>query len=652
MNNYLKFDRNKLVNLKYSLGIEFLRSNRAGAYAYTTLPFCNTRKYHGLLVVPLWDLDGEWHVLLSSLDETVIQREREFHLALRKYPGTYHPQGHKYLRDFHTDPIPTHIYRVGGVILQKEVILAQNEERVLFRYTLLDAHSPTTLRLQPFFAFRQRHHLSKANFDVIPKVEPAENGIRYRMYETYPYLYLQASKPVEYIHAPDWYYNVEYEEEQRRGYDYQEDLYSVGFFEFPIKKGETIAFSVGTEPIKPSNIKRRFTIEVKRRIPRTSFENNLENAAQQFFMHHGRKLYIIAGFPWFGVWSRDTFISLPGLSIARGEPGLAWKVLDTMSPHLRDGLFPNAGMDEDSDVNSADAPMWYIWAVQQLAMYTGEYDKIYRKYWRYIRQILESYRRGTHYNIHMDDNGLIYQGVEGKALTWMDAIVDGKPVTPRRGYAVEINALWYNNVRFALDLAEKNGDSKFTDAWQDLPGKIKESFTNTFWDNSRKYLADYVNENERNFDVRPNQVIATSLPYVMLNLDQMKHVLDIVKHQLLTPKGLRSLTPNHPQYTGIYQGDQRHRDLAYHQGTVWVWQLSHFVEGYLRVHRRSALAFVERVYHNFEEEMTRAAIGTVSEIFDGDAPHHPRGAVSQAWSVSEVIRIRYIIDQFRNQNQS
>ncbi len=645
--SYLKFDRNQLVNLKYSLGIEILRSNRAGAYAFSTLPFANTRKYHGLLVVPLWDLDGEWHVLLSALDETVIQHDREFHLALRKYPNTYHPQGHKYLRDFYTDPIPTHIYRVGGVILKKEVILVENEDRILFRYTLLDAHSPTFLRLQPFFAFRQRHKLSKANFDVIPKVEMIENGVKYRMYDTYPYLYLQASKPVDYTHAPDWYYNVEYEEERRRGYEYHEDLYSIGFFEFPIKIGETIGFSVGTEPVNPNVIKRKFTLEVKKRIPRTSYENNLENAAQQFFMNRGNKLYIIAGFPWFGVWARDTFISLPGLTIARGKPELAYKVLDVMKEHLRDGLFPNAGMDENSDVNSADAPMWFIWAIQQLAYHTQQWQKIWRKYWHAIRQILEAYRRGTHYNIHQDANGLIYQGVEGKALTWMDAIVDGKPVTPRRGYAVEINALWYNNVKFALELARRFDDKQFTGQWEGLPEQIKSSFLELFWDNSRKYLADYVNENERNFDVRPNQVIATSLPYTMLSLEQMRNVLEIIINQLLTPKGLRTLSPNHPDYKGIYQGDQRQRDLAYHQGTVWVWQLSHFVEGYLRVHQRSGLGLVERLYHNFEEEMSRGAIGTIPEIFDGDAPHHPRGAVSQAWSVSEVIRIKFIIDNFK-----
>lgn len=645
--SYLKFDRNQLVNLKYSLSLEFIRSNRAGSFAYTTLPYCNTRKYHGLLVVPLWDLDGEWHVLLSGLDETIIQREKEFHFALRKYPTTYHPQGHKYLNDFHTDPIPTHIYRVGGVKLKKEAILAQNEERIMFRYTLLDAHSATKLRLQPFFAFRQRHKLSKANFDVIPKVDFIDNGIKYRMYEAYPYLHLQASKKFDYIHAPDWYYSIEYEVERERGYDFQEDLYSIGFFEFELKKGESVVFSVGTAPANPDQLKRKFTLEVKKRIPRTSFENNLQNAAEQFFVQRDKNLYIIAGFPWFGVWARDTFISLPGLTIATGMVDKAWKVLDTMSTHLKDGLFPNAGMYEGSDMNSVDAPLWYVWSIQQLDYHTGNRKKILAKYWKNISQILNSYRAGTHYNIKMHDNGLIWAAAENKALTWMDAIVNGEPVTPRHGYPVEIQALWYNAVMYALELARDKGEQEFINHWQSIPERTKQSFLEKFWSPSPGYLADYVNNEQINIQIRPNQVIATSLPYSMLTVEQMNRVLKVVEKQLLTPKGLRSLSPNDPQYIGIYSGEQKQRDLAYHQGTVWVWQLSHFIEGYLRVNERSGLHLAEKMYHNFEEEMTKAAIGTISEIFDGDAPHNPRGAVSQAWSVSEVLRIKYIIENFK-----
>ncbi len=644
--NFIKIDKHLLTNLNYSLKRELLRSNHSGSYACTTLVFCNTRKYHGLLVCPCPNIDNEWHVLLSAIDETVIQREREFHLALRKYPGTYHPQGHKYLRDFYTDPIPTHIYRVGGVILKKEALLSEKEERILLRYTLIDAHSPTFLRLQPFFAYRQRHRLSKANFDVITKYEPVENGIKYRMYLGYPALYLQASKPVEYTHAPDWYYNVEYEEERKRGYEYQEDLFSVGFFEFPIKKGESVVFSVGKEPINPLSVKRKFTIELKKRIPRNNFENNLKNSAQQFFYKYGNKTYIIAGFPWFGVWARDTFISLPGLAIGLNDMKTAKNVLHSMSEHIKDGLFPNSEITPNADYNSIDAPLWFIWALQQLFIYSK--DKSFLSgFWKKIEHILQSYRKGTHYNIGMRDNYLIGGGISGKALTWMDAIVDGKPVTPRIGYPVEINALWYNAVSFALEAAKILGKETFIKQWKDLPHKIKESFLQYFYSSEKEYLADYLDwDLKPDFSIRPNQVIALSLPYRMVNKVQAQKILKVIELHLLTPKGLRTLSPYHKDYKGKYEGDQRQRDLAYHQGTVWVWLLGHYVEAYLRIYGKSGLSFARRAYKNFEEELSRGALGTISEIFDGDPPYEPKGAISQAWSVAELLRIKYMMDNF------
>ena len=642
----MKFEKTKLTNLNYSLSKELIRSNRSGSYSSTTIPFCNTRKYHGLLVCPCDEIDGEWYVLLSALDETVIQREREFHLALRKYPGTYAPQGHKYLRDFHTDPIPTHIYRVGGVILKKEALLSIQEERILIRYTLLDAHSPTYLRLQPFFAYRQRHQLSKANFDVLKNYEPVENGIKYRMYYGLPALYLQISKKADYVHAPDWYYNVEYEEEKRRGYEYHEDLYSTGFFEFKIEKGESVVFSAGKTPIKPNTLKRKFTLEIKKRVPRTSMENDLKNAAEQFFMKKGNKTYVIAGFPWFGVWARDTFIALPGLTIPRDDFKTAKQVLMTMSEELRDGMFPNAGTGENADVNSIDAPLWYIWAIQKLYCHTNNITTV-KPFWKHIKKILETYRVGTVYNIGMRSNYLIAGGVQGKALTWMDAIVDGKPVTPRIGYPVEINALWYNDIKFALEIAEKLQDTKFIEQWKDFPEKIKENFLKHFYNKDYEYLADYLDYDlNPDFTIRPNQVIATSLPYTMLKKTQIEKILKIIEQFLLTPKGLRTLSPQHPDYIGVYEGDQRARDLAYHQGTVWTWLLGHYVEGYLKIHKKSGLRYAQRIYNNFKEEMTRAGIGTISEIFDGDPPHNPKGAISQAWSVAEVLRIKFMIDNF------
>ncbi len=645
--SYIEFEKSKLINLEYSLKREFIRSNRAGAYASSTIINCNTRKYHGLLIAPMDELDGENHVLLSALDETVIQHGKEFHLAVRRYPGgVFHP-GHKYLRDFNSEPIPTLIYRVGGVILQKEMLLVEETEQVLIKYTLLDAHSPTTLRLHPFLAFRNVHKLSKANLDVNPHYQEAKNGIKARMYNAYPYLYMQLSKKTEYIHAPDWYYNIEYLEEEKRGYEFSEDLFVPGYFEFSIKKGESVVFSASLQETVPASLKRKFTSEIKKRIPRNNFENCLINSAQQFIKRRKGKTEIIAGFPWFGPWGRDTFIALPGLTHTRGDDKTAKDVLDTMSAQLHQGLFKNMGSHEGADLNSVDAPLWFFWAIQQYVAATGKYKQAWKDWGDAMKSILENYKKGTKYNIKMHDNYLIWAGQEGKALTWMDAVVDGVPVTPRIGYDVEIQALWYNALMFALELAGKNKDKKFIDAWQDLPGKVKKSFIETFWIEKKKHLYDYVANGHGDKAVRPNQLIAVSMPYSMLNIEQMKGVVDRCLSELLTPRGMRSLSPKNPEYKGVYEGNQAARDRAYHQGTVWPWLAGHFAEAYLRVYEKSGLHLIEKFYYGFEEEMNIAGIGSISEIYDGNPPHQARGAISQAWSVAELLRIKSMIDQYK-----
>ncbi len=646
--SYLNFEKRQLINLSYSLSREIIRSNRAGSYASTTITFCNTRKYHGLLICPLDDLDGEKHILLSALDETIIQHDQEFHLGSRCYSGLYHPLGHKYIRDFHSNPIPTHSYRVGGVILKKEIILAEAEERILFRYTLEEAHSPTKIRFQPYLAFRQIHKLSHANLEVNSKFEPVSNGIRVKLYTGYPHLYLQSSKKNEYTHAPDWYYNVEYQEEEKRGYDFHEDLFSIGFFELSLKKGESIVFSAGTTEIEPKNLKRKFTTEINKRTPRNSYEHNLENSAQQFFVKKGKKLYVTAGYPWFGIWGRDTFISLPGLSIARKDFKTAKNVLDTMSAELRNGLFPNLGIGNTADVNSVDAPLWFIWALQKYVYALGSFATIWKCYGKKIKEILEAYKNGTTYGIKMRQNSLIYSGVQGKALTWMDTMVNGKAVTPRIGYDVEINALWYNAVCFALEVAKKARDKDFLTNWENLPKQIASSFESIFWSDEKGYLADYVDDEKTDWSIRPNQIFAASLPFAVLSEAKRVKMLKKVQKELLTPKGLRTLSPRNPDYKGIYEGNQEKRDKAYHQGTVWPWLLGHFVEAYLKAYGKEAIDFSEKIFRGFEEDMTNAGIGTISEIYDGNPPHYPRGAISQAWSVAEILRIKCLIDEYKN----
>lgn len=644
--SYITFDKNQLINLEYSLGKELIRSNRAGAYGSMTIICCNTRKYHGLLVAPQPGIDAENHVLLSALDETVIQHDAEFNLAIHKYPGgVYHPKGHKYIRDFVLEPMPYLIYRVGGVVLKKEMVLMGKHNRALIKYTLLDAHSPTTLRLRPFLAFRNVHRLSKANMDLRDKYEPVVNGIKMRLYPGYSPLYMQISKEAEYVHVPGWFYNIEYHEEMIRGYDYQEDLFVPGFFDVPMKKDEPVIFAAGTGLVNPKGLKRAFTMEVKDRIPRDSFENCLVNAARQFIVRGKDRTEMVAGFPWFGRWGRDTFIALPGLTLCTGDAKTCRDVLDTMVADLNGPLFPNVGKGDASNYHSIDAPLWFFWALQQYAQHTGKKAAIWKDYGKKMRMILNGYRDGTDFNIHMQDDGLIYGGGPGLALTWMDAVVDGKPVTPRTGLDVEINALWYNAIRFSIEAAEAAGNKNFAAEWQPVADRIPQSFSEAFYDREKGYLADVVDGDRKDFTVRPNQIFAVSLPYSPVSDELASQVVDTVQRELLTPHGLRTLSPKNPDYKGIYYGTQKQRDRAYHQGTAWPWLLSHFAEAYLKMHGVSGVPFVKELYNGFEEEMTEAGVGTISEVYDGDPPHKSGGAISQAWSVSELLRIRRMLEE-------
>jgi predicted glycogen debranching enzyme len=642
--SYISFIKSQLINLEFALSRELVRSNRSGGYSSTTIAGCNTRKYHGLLVIPQPWFDHDNHVLLSSIDETIIQHDEQFNFGVRMYPhGAFDPKGHKYLREFTSEPIPKLVYRVGGVVLSKEILFAENESRILVKYTLIDAHSRTTLRLKPFLAFRNVHQLSKANIDLNNKYEDIANGKSWQMYGGYSRLFFQLSKEAEYTHCPDWYYDVVYIREQERGFPYQEDLYVPGFFEVELKKGESVVVSAGLEEKQPSTFVRRFNTESEKRTPRNNFENCLINSAEQFIVRDKKKAEIMAGFPWFGTWGRDTFIALPGLTLLRNAESDFKAVIDTALNTMRGPLFPNVGKDNKSDFASADAPLWFFWSMQQFARIKGNHTEIWKSYKKKFEIILNGYRQGTDFNIRMDQNGLIYAGGTGLALTWMDVVSNGKPVTPRSGYAVEINALWYNAICFALEMAEKAGDKAFISAWGELPALIKESFVSTFWSDKQAYLADYVFENRQDWSVRPNMLFAVSLDFSPLNDDMQVKVLNKVRSELLTERGLRSLSPKDPAYHGVLVGNQEERDQAYHQGSVFPWLIAPFCSAWLRLHGRSGVSFVEEIYRSFEPVIFEAGIGNISEVFDGDPPHDPRGGISQAWNVAALLTVHKLL---------
>jgi glycogen debranching enzyme, archaeal type, putative len=646
---YLKFDSSQLINLEYSLNREILRTNRGGSYSCSTIIRCNTRKYHGLLVCPIEKFDGERYVFLSNLDETVIQHNTEFNLGIHKFQGdSYYPKGHKYIQELEMDTISVTTFRVGGVVLKKESVLVDQEEQILIRYTLEDAHSPTKLRFRPFLAFRNIHELTHANMVANTRIAKVSNGIKSKLYSGFPSLYLQFSKDVEFVQVPDWYYNIEYIKELERGYDFKEDLFVPGYFEVDIKKGESVVFSGSLKEDNPVNFKKKFNNEEAKRYPRDSFRNCLITAAKQFIVRKDNKTEVIAGYPWFGPWGRDTFISLPGLTLAIDDPETFLAVVDTMVARMKGGLFPNMGSDKNPAFNSVDAPLWFFSALQQYAAYSGKHEEVWDRYGKHMKDILKGFRDGLPFNIKMHDNGLIYAGAPGKALTWMDAVVHGVPVTPRTGYQVEINALWYNAVKFSLQLAEIAKDSKFIKDWKDIPGKIESSFVETFWSCGRGYLADYVNGDLKDCSVRPNMVIAASLEYSLLSDEMKKTIIDLTTSELLTPRGLRTLTPKSPDYKGVYEGTQESRDKAYHQGTVWPWLLEPYCKAYLKLHKQSGVAHVKKLLEGFEEEMTKHGIGTIAEIYNGDPPHQAQGAISQAWSVAALLQMFKMIESYNN----
>ena len=638
-----------MTNLQDSLRREFLRTNRSGAYSSSTLVDCNTRKYHGLLVVPVPELDDENHVLLSSLDCTVIQHGAEFNLGLHKYQGNnFSPNGHKYIREYDATEVPTTTYRVGGVILKKEIVFQHYEDRILIRYTLVDAHSATTLRFRPFLAFRSVRQFTHENSTASREYSAVDNGIKTCMYAGYPDLYMQFSKKNEFIFMPDWYRGIEYPKEQERGYASNEDLYVPGYFEMPIKKGESIIFAASTSAIKPSAMKKLFDDEVADRVPRDNFYHCLVTAAHQFHRKEKNKdRYLMAGYPWFKCRARDTFIALPGLTLAIGEIDYFEKVMKTAERDLRAFMSDKPTSGKIYEIEQPDVPLWAVWAMQQYAKEVGR-DKCFEMYGKLLQDIIKFILDGKHPNLRLDDNGLLYSNGRDKAVTWMNSTANGKPVVPRSGYIVEFNALWYNALKFCASMAAEKGDVKGAENVEAIAAKVKDSFVDTFL-NEYGYLLDYVDGNMMDWSVRPNMIFAVAFDYSPLNQQQMKSVVDICTRELLTPKGLRSLSPKSGGYNPIYVGPQTQRDYAYHQGTAWPWLGGFYMEACLKLYKRSRLSFIERQLVGYEDEMDYHAIGTISELFDGNPPFSGRGAMSFAMNVAEILRTLKLMEKYSYQ---
>lgn len=644
--SYLKFEKAQMTNLQESLRRELLRTNRSGAYSCSTVADCNTRKYHGLLVVPVPELDDDNHVLLSSLDATVIQHGAEFNLGLHKYlGGAYSPNGHKYIREFSLETVPTTRYRVGGVVLKKEVIFQAYATRVLIRYTIEDAHSATTLRLKPFLAFRSVNSLCHENWQVNKEYKTISGGIKTCLYNGYPMLYMQCSKKSEFIYAPVWNKNLQYDKEFERGYEGIEDLYVPGYFEISVKKGDQIVFAAGTEEVKPSTLKSLFDQEVSLRAPRDNFYRTLVCSAHQFhYRISDTERYLLAGYPWFKVRARDTFISLPGLTLAIEEADYFKLVMDTAVKGIYEFMSGKPLSGQIKEIEQPDVLLWAIWAIQQYAKKVGK-PTAYAEYGKLITDILLYIENNRHANVQLMENGLLHIEGRDKAMTWMNSVANGRPVVPRTGYVVEINALWYNALMFCAEMAEDNKDTKAAEKLVALAAKAKESFQKMFITEAG-YLFDYVEEGIYDPSVRPNMIFPVAFDYSPLEKEQQKKVLDFCTRELLTPKGLRTLSPKAGGYNPMYVGAQTQRDYAYHNGTAWPWLGGFYMEACLKVYKRTRLSFVQRQMVGYEDEMMYHALGSISELFDGNPPFHGRGASAFAMNVAEILRTNALIDEY------
>lgn len=648
--SYLRYDKRLINNLDESLQREYIRTNRMGAYCCSSIVDCNTRKYHGALVVPIPSLSRNNHVLLSSLDVSIIQHDVPFNIALHHYRGdTFSPKGHKYIREYNVDIASATTYRVGGVVLRREMFLCHYEQRILFKYTLLECHSPTTLRFSPLLAFRDVKMLTHRNEQINRNYTQVEGGLSWCLYPGYPNLYLQFSQATQFVDTPHWNEQVLYFKERDRGYEHTEDLYVPGYFECPIELNKPIYVSAGIEATQPEALAELFDAEHKVRIPRLDFRSCLLSSAQQFYFRpNAEDGYLLAGYPWFGVRARDLFVALPGCSIYADAPERYYRIMDTAIPVLQKHIRGQAYDSLISQIEDPDVLLWAVWAIQQFA-YKNGLDEARERYGDFVHEVLQ-YHLGKHSRskVTLAENGLLYAEGNGEPLSWMDAKLEGRAVIPRRGYLVEVNALWYNTLMFVKELLPEIWERAGYKYYQEL---MERHFRSIFV-NEHGYLYDYVTlSGERDLSVRPNMIFAVSLPYSPLSRREQRQVVDIITRELRTPKGLRTLSPKSYGYRAQCQGSQRERELSYYNGSAWAWLLGPYFEAYLKLYGRGAIGFVERTLIGMEEEVHEHGVGTISELFDGNPPYRGRGAISLAMSVGEILRSLALLKDSRGQYQ-
>ena len=645
---FLKFNKSELVNLEYSLKREIIAANESGAYCNTSIVTCNTRRYHGLLAVPVQELGGGKYMLLSALDESLILGGKQFNLGIHCYGDTYEPRGHKYIVDFDAAPVPVVTYKVGGILFTKTIMMVPDNDQVLIKYELLQAPSKVTLALKPFLAFRSVHSLTSQNAEAYTQPDEIDGGVSFRLYNGFPDLNLQTSSAAAFKYQPYWYNGVTYSDEYRRGFDCREDLFVPGMFQMTLKPGESVVFSASVNEINPRGLKRKFTDTLKKMGDIETHHDLLVHNAQLFKQHDGDKARINAGYSWLETGLlRETIVSLPGLTLyANGDCAEFEKILDTLIAEEQGRLFHRT--------TQCEAPLRLTETIQKYIRFSGKEKQIWKKYGETLKGIIESYAPGRRKEVAMHPNGLLWTQMDGVALSWMNAYVHGHPVTERAGYQVETNAFWYNALCFALDMENKYGpkkDNAFAARWTPVRDLVKQNFQPTFWREDWGYLVDYVNGGPQDQAVRPNQLYAVCLEYIPVDDEVVSEVVMTINDELLTKRGLRSLSPRNEAYRGVYEGSQIDRDLAYHQGCAFPALLAPYIEICFEMMGSTFYKRAEYLTEGFYQDISKHGVGAFSELYDGDPPHEPHGAISSAMSTAALLTIDYVMNQYKKEDR-
>ena len=641
---FLKFNKQELVNLSYSTRREILCANKTGAYCNTSIVTCNTRRYHGLLGVPVDNFGGHKYVLLSAVDESLVASGKPFNLGIHRYDDIYEPRGHKYIVDFNADPVPEIVYKVGGIIFAKSILLVPDRDQVMIRYELRQAPSQVEL----FLSFRRIHALTKQNDEARTDYKEIRNGVSFNLYEGFPDLNLQMnSTKASFKYAPYWYNGITYSDEYRRGFDCKEDLFVPGWFSVMMKEGDSVIFSASVTEVAPRNMKKVFEDGVAKAGEIVDFHDQLVHCADLLKRDRAGRKQITAGYSWlYTGLLRETLRALPGLTLyADGDMKEFEDILDDLIAHEQERLLHRT--------TQVEAPLTLPCALQSYIEFGADARKVWKKYGGIVKDIIESYSPGRREEVTLHPNGLLWAQKDRTALSWMNAYIDGVPVTERAGYQVETNAFWYNALSFAIDMERRFSSprSAFISKWTPVRDECARNFQPTFWYPSGGYLADYVDNSGQNLDVRPNQLYALWVPYSPVDDDVAFSVIHVIDRELVTKRGIRTLSPRDVKYKGVYEGTQTERDLAYQQGCAWPFLLEPYIGVSFRI---KGVAFYKRAEWLcegfFKEDLGKHGVGAFSELYDGDPPHEPHGAISSALSTAALLSIDFMMKQIREES--